>query len=72
MMDSLATRFVDYLKQCRYIGPDVSGSVEITERNLTDIYNTVSTNSDGAREKFIYFRPELLNRHSARSESAAI
>ena len=53
MMDSLATRFVDYLKQCRYIGADVSGSVEITERHLTDIYNTVSTNSDGGEKSLV-------------------
>ena len=60
MMDSLATRFVDYLKQCRYIGPDVSGSVEITERNLTDIYNTLdhpqssyNYSEEGATEKVV-------------------
>ena len=42
LMDSLASRFVTYLLECRYIGPLVPGSVGITVRNLTDIYNTVS------------------------------
>ena len=43
-MDSLASRFVSYLLECRYIGP---GSVGITVRNLTDIYNTVSLELGG-------------------------
>ena len=41
-MDSLAIRFVDFLLECRYIGPSASNPAGITERNLTDIYNTVS------------------------------
>ena len=43
-MDSLAIRFVDYLLECRYIGPSASNPAGLTERNLMDIYNTTVSN----------------------------
>ena len=41
MMETLSNKFVDHLIDSNYIGPSVSKSVGLTERNLTNIYNLV-------------------------------